>query len=77
MCDTSIYLTFNVDRNNVFGSSLTQQPVQKKKPPPRPPPPKFTQNYTQVQKEKLKKPVCRHLLNSYCTINERSILFIW
>lgn len=43
--------------NNVFGSSLTQQPVQKKKPPPRPPPPKFTQNYTQAQKEKLKKPV--------------------
>ncbi|XP_017765426.1 PREDICTED: uncharacterized protein B0303.7 isoform X2 [Eufriesea mexicana] len=42
--------------NNVFGSSLTQQPIQKKKPPPRPPPPKFNQYYSQTQKEKLKKP---------------------
>ncbi|XP_076178146.1 SH3 domain-containing lethal (3) 05822 isoform X2 [Ptiloglossa arizonensis] len=42
--------------NDVFGSTLTQQPVQKKKPPPRPPPPKFNQNYAQAQKEKLKKP---------------------
>lgn len=40
-----------------------QQPIQKKKPPPRPPPPKFNQNYSQTQKEKLKKPVCRRLLN--------------
>ncbi|XP_068975302.1 uncharacterized protein l(3)05822 isoform X1 [Bombus flavifrons] len=43
--------------NNVFGSSLMQQPIQKKKPPPRPPPPKFNQNYSQTQKEKSKKPV--------------------
>ncbi|XP_076669295.1 SH3 domain-containing lethal (3) 05822 isoform X2 [Andrena cerasifolii] len=42
--------------NDVFGSTLMQQPVQKKKPPPRPPPPRFNQNYAQTQKEKLKKP---------------------
>lgn len=43
--------------NDIFGSALTTQPVQKKKPPPRPPPPKFNQNYVQSQKEKQKKPV--------------------
>ncbi|CAK9800482.1 SH3 domain-containing protein 19 [Anthophora plagiata] len=42
--------------NDAFGFTLTQQPVQKKKPPPRPPPPKFSQNYSQTQKEKFKKP---------------------
>ncbi|XP_012141809.2 SH3 domain-containing lethal (3) 05822 isoform X2 [Megachile rotundata] len=42
--------------NNVYGSTLTQQSIQKKKPPPRPPPPKFNQNYSQVQKDKSKKP---------------------
>ncbi|XP_053977473.1 SH3 domain-containing protein 19-like isoform X2 [Hylaeus volcanicus] len=42
--------------NDVFGSTFTQQPIQKKKPPPRPPPPKFNPNYAQAQKEKLKKP---------------------
>ncbi|XP_043263549.1 uncharacterized protein B0303.7-like isoform X1 [Colletes gigas] len=41
--------------NDVFGSTLAQQPIQKKKPPPRPPPPKFNQNYAQAQKDKLKK----------------------
>ncbi|CAL7946017.1 unnamed protein product [Xylocopa violacea] len=40
--------------NDIFGSTLTQQPTQKKKPPPRPPPPKFNQNY--LQKDKLKRP---------------------
>ncbi|XP_076245202.1 SH3 domain-containing lethal (3) 05822 isoform X2 [Calliopsis andreniformis] len=42
--------------NDVFGSTLMQQPVQKKKPPPRPPPPKFNQNYAPTPKDKLKKP---------------------
>ncbi|XP_031841944.1 SH3 domain-containing lethal (3) 05822 isoform X2 [Nomia melanderi] len=42
--------------NDIFRSTLTQQPVQKKKPPPRPPPPKFNQNYLQNQKDRLKKP---------------------
>lgn len=43
--------------NDIFGSALTTQPVQKKKPPPRPPPPKFNHNYVQSQKEKQRKPV--------------------
>ncbi|XP_067205851.1 uncharacterized protein B0303.7 isoform X2 [Linepithema humile] len=38
--------------NDIFGSTLMAQPVQKKKPPPRPPPPKFNQNHiTQYQKD--------------------------
>lgn len=51
------HILCNVYRNDVFGSTLMQQPAQKKKPPPRPPPPRFNQNYAQTQKEKLKKPV--------------------
>ncbi|XP_015430068.1 PREDICTED: uncharacterized protein B0303.7 isoform X2 [Dufourea novaeangliae] len=42
--------------NDIFGSTLAQQPVQKRKPPPRPPPPKFNQNYAQAHKDRLKKP---------------------
>lgn len=49
---------FDLYRNNVFGSSIIRQPIQKKKPPPRPPPPKFNQNYSQTQREKYKKSVC-------------------
>ncbi|XP_029669828.1 SH3 domain-containing protein 19 isoform X2 [Formica exsecta] len=37
--------------NDIFGSSLMTQSVQKKKPPPRPPPPKFNQNHIQYQKD--------------------------
>ncbi|KAL6432176.1 hypothetical protein ACFW04_006698 [Cataglyphis niger] len=43
--------------NDIFGSSLMTQSVQKKKPPPRPPPPKFNQNHIQYQKDqKSRKP---------------------
>ncbi|KAI4495933.1 hypothetical protein M0802_008148 [Mischocyttarus mexicanus] len=43
--------------NDIYGTNLISQPIQKKKPPPRPPPPKFNQCHTQTQRDqKLKKP---------------------
>lgn len=53
--------------NDVFGSSLTSQPVQKKKPPPRPPPPKFNQYHGQSQKDQRSKKATRptELLTSF------------
>ncbi|KAG7201341.1 hypothetical protein KM043_004111 [Ampulex compressa] len=45
--------------NDVFGSTIMPQAVQKKKPPPRPPPPKFNQNYFQNQRDQRQKKAAR------------------